>query len=56
MKDPKTTILGIVGGIVALLTLVSGFIEGKPVDIATITNTVTQLLMAVGLIKAADSK
>ena len=56
MKDRKTTILGIIGGLVGILTLVAGFIEGKPVDMATITNTVTQLLMAIGLIQAADSK
>ncbi len=55
MKDPKTTIIGVCAAVVALLTLVIDGVSGKPIDLSTVTLTVTNLLTAFGLYKAADS-
>ncbi len=55
MKDWKTTILGICGAFIAVITLIVTVVEGKPVDLTTVTNIVNQLIFALGLGAAADS-
>lgn len=53
MKNPKTTVLGVITIALAVLTYVAGTLDGHPVDLTT---TIASITAGIGLITAHDSK
>jgi hypothetical protein len=56
MVDYKTTIIGICAAFITVLTIITNIVQGKPIDLPTVTAAVNSLLLALGLYQAADTK
>ena len=56
MKDPKTTILGVITGVVAILGAVAAYLKTGSIDAQGALTGVLGILAAFGLYAAADSK
>ena len=58
MRDTKTTILGILTLVITIAAAAKSVLTGgiAAVDFGTLVQTVTGVLVSVGLIKAADSQ